>query len=117
MTALHPLRAGYLRTHPPTARPARRPAAEAVTATRVLNQVRNPRLPSQPIFTVAATVLLGVTLTAPDRGTAWIRAHQQLRTDLAALRPIHIRLHIEALDKSWVRIVGPDPSTVARPVR
>lgn len=114
VTTLVPLRVGYLRTRNPAVRPAQDPATESVTGTRVLDRVRNPRLPNQPVFTIAATVLLGVTLTATDRDTAWTQAHQQLRTDLRALRPAHVRLHIDALSKTWVRNLGPEPVTAVR---
>jgi hypothetical protein len=114
VAALKPLRVGYLRGRTPVPRPARRPAVEAVTATRVLNQVRNPRLPSRPVFTVAATVLLGVTLAGTDRDTAWAQAHQQLSAELSALRALQVRLHVEALSKTWVRNLGPEPITVHR---
>jgi hypothetical protein len=114
VTALKPLRVGYLRSHTPAICPARHPAAEAITATRVLNQARNPRLPSQPIFTVAATVLLGATLADTDRDTAWAQAHQKLSAELSALRPPQVRLHVAALSKTWVRNLGPEPITAHR---
>ena len=114
VAALKSVRVGYLRSRTPVPRPARLPAVEAVTATRVLNQVRNPRLPSRPVFTVAATVLLGVTLAGTDRDTAWAQAHQQLSAELSALRPLQVRLHVEELSKTWVRNLGPEPITVHR---
>jgi hypothetical protein len=114
VAALKPLRVGYLRSRTPVPRPARRPAVEAVTATRVINQIRNPRLPSRPIFTVAATVLLGVTLAGTDRDTTWVQAYQQLSAELGALRPLQVRLHVAALSKTWVRNLGPEPITVHR---
>ena len=114
VTALKPVRAGYLRSHTPTPRPTRRPAVESVTATRVLNQARNTRLPSRPVFTVAATVLLGATLAGTDRDTAWAQAHQQLSAELSALRSLQVRLHVAALSKTWVRNLGPEPITAHR---
>ena len=117
VTALKSIRVGYLRSHTPVVHPARRPAVEAVTATRVLNQARNPRLPSRPVFTVAATVLLGATLAGTHRDTAWAQAHQQLSAELNALRPLQVRLHVAALSKTWVRNLGPEPITAHRPGR
>jgi hypothetical protein len=105
---------GYLRSRTPVPRPGRHPAVESVTATRVINQVRNPRLPSRPVFTVAATVLLGVTLAGTDRDTAWAQAHQLLSAELSALRPMQVRLHVGALSKTWVRSLGPEPIAVSR---
>lgn len=114
VAALKSVRMGYLRGRTPTPCPARHPAVEAVTATRVLKQLRNPRLPKRPVYTVAATVLLGVTLAGTDRDTAWAQAHQQLSTELSALRPLQVRLHVAALSKTWVRNLGPEPITVHR---
>lgn len=109
VAAVRRLRVGYLRTHSVRPVPARRPTAESVTANRVIHIARNPWLPTQPLHTVAATVLLGITLTAADRDSAWIAAHRQLSAALNTLPPSDVHLHGDALTNSWVRNLGPEP--------
>lgn len=114
VAAVQPVRVGYLRTLSAQLTAARWPTVESVTASRVIRVTRNPYLPTQPFHTVAATVLLGVTVTAVDRNRAWIDAHRHLSAELRALRPSAVRLHVDALGRSWVRNVGPGPGRVAR---
>jgi hypothetical protein len=109
VAAIRPVRVGYLRTLAAGPAPARRPATESVIGSRVIHTARNPRLPTQPLHTVAATVLLSVTLTAADRASAWIDAHRQLSTALRTRPPSDVHLHLDALSTSWVRNLGPEP--------
>jgi hypothetical protein len=109
VAAVRRARVGYLRTRSVGPVPAQRPAAESVTASRVIHIARNPWLPTQPLHTVAATVLLGLTLTAADRDSSRIDAHRQLSAALSALPPSDVHLHVDALTNSWVRNLGPEP--------
>ncbi|RSM64057.1 hypothetical protein DMB66_21345 [Actinoplanes sp. ATCC 53533] len=114
VAAVRPVRVGYLRTRSARQVPARRPAAESVTASRVIHIARNPWLPTQPLHTIAATVLLSVTLTAADRDSARIDAHRQLSAALRTLPPSDVHLHADALTKSSVRNLGPEPIPATR---
>ena len=114
VAAVRPISTGYLRTRAARPYPARRPDAESVTASRVIHIARNRWLPTQPLHTVAATVLLGVTLTAADRDSAWVDAHRQLSAALRTLPPSDVHLHVDALTKSWVRNLGPEPVPATR---
>jgi hypothetical protein len=114
VAAVRPIRVGYLRTCSVGRSPARRPAAESATASRVIHIDRNPWLPTQPLHTVAATVLLGVNLAADDRDSAWNDAHRRLSAALRTLPQSDVHLHVDALAKSWVRNVGPEPIPAAR---
>jgi hypothetical protein len=101
---------GFLRGRTPAIHGTRHPHLDSVTATRVLRRVPNPRLPNQPVFTIAATVLLGVVVEAPDRTRAWRHAHDLLHAGVAELRTVHLQAHLEALDISWVRHIASRPS-------
>lgn len=114
VAAVRPVRVGHLRTLAVRPVPARRPAAESVTGSRVIHIARNSWLPTQPLHTVAATVLLSVTLTAADRDSAWINAHRQLSAALRTLPPSDVHLHVDRLTKSWVRNLGPEPTPATR---
>lgn len=117
VAAIQPVRAGYLRTLSTRLTPARHSTVESVTASRVIRVTRNRYLPTQPLHTVAATVLLGVTVTAVDRNRALIAAHQRLSAELWSLRPSAVRLHAAALTRSRIRNVGPEPAGASQPGR
>jgi hypothetical protein len=66
------------------------------------------------LHTVAATVLLGVTVVADDRDSAWNDAHQRLAAALRALPPSDVHLHVDELTRSAVRCLGPAPIPTRR---
>lgn len=91
-------------------RSVRDPDQESVTAIRILDRAPNPGRPTQPVYTVTATILLGVRVEAPDRAAAWRRAHDLLHAGIAGLHTRTLHAHMEALDIISVRRTGPKPT-------
>ncbi len=115
VTALRDMPVGFLRTRQPSPRPAGHPVTDAITAVRITGDTAHPRPRGQRIYTVAAVVLIGVTLTAPDRDDARDTAARQLRGELFGRQPRDVRLHTRQLTVTWVRKLNTPPRAATPP--